>query len=129
MPAGFDVESGAALSDRLAAVVFDFKDWIRDERADGHVTPGAPATSFFICEVWAKRDVRLEGPDIRAMVNYLRRRGFPIASNAHGYFWARTWDELAHTREHLRQRRDAIDAVLEGLERSRENLAPQRELF
>lgn len=129
MPTGFDIETGSDLSEKLVGIVLEFKDDLKNARHIQQITPENPISSFQLCAMYAERGHKIESPDIRAMVNYLRRNGCPIGSNSYGYFWALAWDELATTREHLGQRRDAISAVLEGLGRAKAAMAPQRELF
>jgi hypothetical protein len=59
----------------------------------------------------------LSGPEVRAIVSYLRSvHRYPIGSGGMGYFWIRTIDEKETTMDHLRGRRNAIDAALQGVE-------------
>lgn len=126
MPSGFSVETGVNLSDRLKAVVWQFKDDLMAARAAGSITPAKPLTAREICKMYATVK---EDSDVRAMVNYLRRRGCPVASGSQGYFWARTADELVTTRQHLLERRDALDAVIAGVGEAIKKMPPQAEFF
>ena len=59
----------------------------------------------------------LSGPEVRAIVSFLRsEHRYPIGSGGMGYFWIRTVDEKKTTMDHLKGRRNAIDAALHGVE-------------
>jgi len=61
----------------------------------------------------------LPGPQVRQIVGILRRRGEPIASSSKGYaYCSDPVIGLNDTISHLSQRRDAIDADIEGLLRA-----------
>lgn len=60
--------------------------------------------------------------DVRAIVNYLRRRGEPIGSSSHGYFLAGNPEELKTTIDSLWDREMAIRGAREGLEQARQQL-------
>jgi len=115
MPTGFDVETGSALTPRLLQFVDRFWDHLKDLRPDG--SNPVPVTGKHLCE-WAKNDwgVDLEGPDVRAMVNYLRRNKKPIASLSDGYFVAVNLPELGSTILHMRERMAAINKACEGMQ-------------
>jgi len=61
--------------------------------------------------------MNLTGPEVRAIVSHLRTKGAPIASGGKGYFWAKTYNELGITAEHLKARIVRMQTVLNGLER------------
>lgn len=72
-----------------------------------------PVKSYLIEE-----KLGLSGPEVRAIIHYLRTEGCPIGSCSQGYFYARDMSELESTVTHLSQRRNSIDAVLNGLRQS-----------
>ena len=69
-----------------------------------------------------EQQLRIDGFDLRQGVNQLRRQGIPIASESKGYFYAANPTELEPTLRHLRHRRAAIDAAIEGLEKAQRKL-------
>ena len=60
----------------------------------------------------------LRGVEVRAMVNFLRKRGYPIGSSSKGYWYAQNMDEISDTIKHLYQRKTSIQSVISGLENS-----------
>ena len=58
----------------------------------------------------------LSGTDLRKLVNRLRRRGVPIASDRQGYFYANTAGEVYTTIRQLRQMTDGLEKAITGLE-------------
>jgi hypothetical protein len=126
MPTGFDgIESGAALPQRLV----NLTDWLISVLQKQ--IRGVPLTGKEICsKCRMEKKFDLEGPDVRAMVNYLRRRSKPIGSVSDGYFWAIEKQELDSTILHLRERVAGISSALRGLEVARNNLSKgQQEMF
>lgn len=116
MPTGFDVESGANLSNKLLAIVDRMGAWLQRKRNEGESTPDKPTPAAAIisyCRDYLHAE--LESPDVRAMVNYLRRNKKPIGSSAGGYFWAVNHNELRPTLEHMYQRINAMAQAADGL--------------
>lgn len=60
----------------------------------------------------------LRGVEVRAIVNFLRKKGYPIGSSSKGYWFAKSKDEIEETLQHLHQRKSAIQSVINGLESS-----------
>ena len=58
----------------------------------------------------------LSGTDLRKIVNRLRRKGVPIASDRSGYFYARTAGEVYITIRQLRGMVNGLEAAIHGLE-------------
>ena len=54
----------------------------------------------------------ISGSEVRQIVLYLRRCGYPIASCSKGYFWAESPEQLAPTIHHLEQRKSSIAYTL-----------------
>ena len=69
-----------------------------------------------------EQQLGIDGIDLRVSINQLRRRGVPIASESKGYFYAASYQDLEPTLRHLRHRRAAIDAAIEGLEKAQREL-------
>ncbi|RTL20746.1 MAG: hypothetical protein EKK55_17325 [Rhodocyclaceae bacterium] len=133
MPTGFDVETGSNLSQKLAEIAPRLAEYLKRCRIAGKVTPDSPVTAADLCDVINSREdagAKVQGPDIRAMVNYLRRSKAPIGSGANGYFWATDIKELGPTIVHMMERRDAIQSAITGLESSFEpRVSGQMSLF
>lgn len=120
MPTGFDVPSGGNLPERLIPVAHRLADYLQRARAAGSITPANPKTAAdLVAGIGANvKGVKVDGPSIRAMVNFLRVHKTPIASTGNGYFWANTTKELNQTILHMMERISAIQAAIAGLERS-----------
>lgn len=118
MPTGFDVPSGSTLSEKLIPVAHRLADYLKRCRDSGSITPDKPKTSTDLIRAMAAAGFHIEGPAVRAMVNYLRIHKNPIGSTANGYFWANTPAELNSTIMHMMERIGAIQAAVTGLERS-----------
>lgn len=69
-------------------------------------------------ELFAVRRKRASGvrDDERKLVNRLRRRGVPIASDRRGYFYAATAGEVYATIRQLRQMAGGLEKAIAGLE-------------
>ena len=65
-------------------------------------------------DYYTKFHVKVEGSEIRAAVNHLRRNGEPIGSNADGYWYCTDESEWEETRarllERIKNQRAAADA-------------------
>lgn len=115
MPTGFDVETGSALSPRLQPIAHKLASFLQATRARGDVTPDKPMPSWKIRERSLASGYKLAGSDICAMVNYLRRNGYPIASTKYGYFWANSIGELETTIKHMAERIASMQDAVEGM--------------
>jgi len=112
-----DVPSGANLPKKLAAFVWAFRDHLRSSRAKGTSSPLNPITaSKMIAAYKEKRIIELTDAEVRAMVNFLRRNGEPIASGKNGYFYAESDYELEATKKYIRDKIKGERSALEGLD-------------
>ena len=59
---------------------------------------------------------------IRLMVNELRRKGYPICSDDHGYWYSENIAEIYNTIENLQARVNGLKAAITGLKHSTGNL-------
>lgn len=64
----------------------------------------------------------LSGSEVRGLVNYARRSGYPIGNTIKEgervtkcYFWAESWDELKPTIEDLENRRNDLSTTIAEL--------------
>ena len=62
-----------------------------------------------------ERIFHLRGAELRKMVNRLRRKGIPLCSDAQGYYYAETEEELNHTVRQLLSRSREIAAAAVGM--------------
>ena len=65
-----------------------------------------------------ERVLDVSGTELRKLVNRLRRKGVPIASDRSGYFYARTAGEVYATIRQLRKMVSGLEAAIRGLEQS-----------
>lgn len=65
-----------------------------------------------------ERVLQISGTDLRKIVNRLRRRGVPIASDRNGYFYAQTAGEVYATIRQLRKMTFGLEAAIRGLEQA-----------
>ena len=116
MPTGFNVESGAFLSQKLTHVAGWLKNYLKTRR---RITAKASTGKEICREYYKQKGGDIQGPDVRAMVNYLRRQANPIGSESDGYFWASKNYELDDTIQHLTARVGGITSALHGIARAR----------
>ena len=57
----------------------------------------------------------IRGKNLRNLINTLRRSGVPVASNARGYFYAATAQEVRDTIAHMSHRIIGIARAIDGL--------------
>lgn len=108
------------------------------ENVDTHVTPKDLATAnalvFTLKERRALSEssaiqgadlclaLRIDGPKLRGIINYLRSQGDPecskIGSSTKGYWWAETREALGPTEAHLEERSRYIERARRGLVRA-----------
>lgn len=112
MPRGFDdIASGASLSVKLQGVAQSFLDGLQKLSKDGRVTAEHPMTGSEIRRKFAAIGVKLSSDEIRALVNYHRRRGERIISTSKGYFMT---DKYEEAEEWIRSFKDRINASIEA---------------
>jgi len=66
--------------------------------------------------------LHLTGPEIRALVSYLRVQGEPIGSDNRGYYWCRDAADLEKTKQHIQARIQRLQHVNIGLATAQANL-------
>jgi len=104
-------------------------EWVRIELQVRH-TIGRELSSV---DLYQRR--RLSGPEVRAIIHYLRTDHCPIGSNSKGYFWATRPEDLETTRKHLTQRANSMYEVARILSsimqdmRSGRKANPQKSIF
>jgi biotin operon repressor len=60
--------------------------------------------------------LHISGNELRRRINRLRRKGVPIASSQHGYYYAITAGEVYTTIRQLKNMADGLAAAIHGLE-------------
>jgi hypothetical protein len=116
MPRGFDdIASGSALSAKLQAIAVTFLEGLRVLSETGKVTAEHPMTNAEIRKRFAATGVKLSGDEIRALVNYHRRRDERIISTNKGYFMTNSWKEAEPWVKSLKDRLIAQHEAYMGL--------------
>lgn len=91
---------------------------MREERLLAYLQGACLGRAYRVSGKELGRVMGLSGTDLRKIVNRLRRRGVPIASDQNGYFYAQTSGEVYSTIRYLVKIRTGLDAVIRGLEGS-----------
>ena len=76
-----------------------------------------------------EKNYGLNGTEIRAIIHELRMEGCPIASGGTGYYWAKSYDEIEPTIEHITQRIASLSMIKKALETISKGFSNQRNLF
>ena len=74
-----------------------------------------------------ERTLHVSGTDLRKLVNQLRRKTHPVASDRSGYFYATNAGEVYDTIRQLKQMVAGLEAAISGLERSMERFRERGE--
>ena len=69
-----------------------------------------------------ERHHAVTGVEVRAIVSFLRAKGYLVCSNQRGYFIPKTRDELDETIHHLEQRARSLLATAEAMKAQRGRL-------
>ena len=99
------------LSDRANACLEAFVEWLHD------VTIERPVHSRVIEERFG-----LSGVEVRQMVHVLVVSGYPVGSDARGYWWARTPEELEPAVRQIENRHRALAMRLHGYDLAKARL-------
>lgn len=75
-----------------------------------------------------ERTLHVSGTDLRKLVNQLRCKEHPIASDRSGYFYATNAGEVYDTIRQLKQMVSGLEAAISGLERSMERFREHGEV-
>lgn len=67
----------------------------------------------------------ISAADLRKLVNRMRRKGIPIASDQHGYYYAATAGEVYSTIRQLRGMVNGLEAAIQGLEQALERCSTE----
>ncbi len=96
---------------------------MREEKLLAYLKGACAGRRYRVCGGELERVLGISGTDLRKLVNRLRRRGVPIASDRNGYFYALTAGEVYSTIRSLKKMRAGLDAAIRGLEDSLDGFA------
>ena len=91
---------------------------MREERLLSYLKGACPGRKYWVSGAELELALNLSGTDLRKLVNQLRRKGVPIASDRQGYFYAATAGEVYTTIRQLRQMVNGLEKAIAGLEDS-----------
>ena len=94
---------------------------MREEQLLSHLRGACVGKRFRVSGAELEHALGLSGSDLRKLVNRLRRKGFPIASDRSGYYYAATAGEVYSTIRQLRQMVSGLEKAIAGLEAALEN--------
>ena len=94
---------------------------MREERLLGYLKGACPGRKYRVGGAELERALGLSGTDLRKLINRLRRKGVPIASDRQGYFYAVTAGEVYTTIRLLRKMVAGIEKAIAGLEAALES--------
>ncbi len=86
---------------------------MREEKLLAYLKGACPGRRYRVSGGELERVLNLSGTDLRKLVNRLRRRGVPIASDRSGYFYAVTAGEVYSTIRQLRQMAAGLEKAME----------------
>lgn len=94
---------------------------MREERLLSYLKGACPGRKYRVSGAELEQALHLSGTDPRKLLNRLRRKGIPIASDRQGYFYAATAGEVYTTIRQLKQMVDGLEKAIAGLEESLEH--------
>ena len=98
---------------------------MREERLLSYLKGACPGRKYRVSGSDLERALRISGTDLRKLVNQLRRKGIPIASDRQGYFYAATAGEVYTTIRQLQQMVNGLQKAIAGLEGSLEKFGEE----
>ena len=96
-------------SDNSSEAVCQFYDGSRkgakmhEKQLLAYLKGACPGRTYRVSSVELERTMGISGTDLRKIVNRLRRKGIPIASDRNGYFYAQTASEVYSTIRQLQK--------------------------
>ena len=91
---------------------------MREDQLLTYLHDACPGRAYRVSGAELERVLDVSGTELRKLVNRLRRKGVPIASDRCGYFYARTAGEVYATIRQLRKMVSGLEAAIRGLEQS-----------
>ena len=93
---------------------------MREEQLLSYLQRACPGRKYRVGGMELEQTLHISGTDLRKLVNRLRRKGVPIASDRSGYFFAVNAGEVYTTIRQLRQMVCGLEKAIAGLEASLE---------
>lgn len=100
---------------------------MRDEQLLAYLKGSCSGRKNRIGGTELERTLHVSGTDLRKLVNQLRRKTHPIASDRNGYFYATTAGEVYDTIRQLKRMAAGLEAAINGLERSMDRFREDEE--
>lgn len=97
---------------------------MRDEQLLAYLKDSCSGRKNRVGETELERTLHVSGTDLRKLVNQLRRKTHPIASDRSGYFSA---GEVYDTIRQLKRMAAGLEAAINGLERSMDRFREDEE--
>lgn len=91
---------------------------MREEQLLVYLKGACPGRMYRVSSVELEQVLGISSTDLRKLVNRMRRKGIPIASDKHGYYYAITAGEVYGTIRQLRKMVSGLEAAICGLEQS-----------
>lgn len=89
---------------------------MKEKRILSYLKGACPGRKYRVSGSELERALGLSGSELRRLVNHLRQKGVPIASDRRGYFYAVTAGEVYTTIRQLRQMMTGLEKAIAGLE-------------
>ena len=90
----------------------------RENKLLTYLKGACPGRAYRASSMELEQTLGVSGTDLRKIVNRLRRKGIPIASDRSGYFYAQTAGEGYATIRQLQKMASGLEAAIRGLEQS-----------
>ena len=100
---------------------------MRDEQLLAYLKNSCSGRKNRVGGATLERPLHVSGTDLRKLVNQLRRKTHPIASDRNGYFYATTAGEVYDTIRQLKRMAAGLEAAINGLERSMDRFREDEE--
>lgn len=100
---------------------------MRDEQLLAYLKDSCSGRKNRVVGTELERTLHVSGTDLRKLVNQLRRKTHPIASDRSGYFYATTAGEVYDTIRQLKRMAAGLEAAINGLERSMDRFREDEE--
>ena len=88
---------------------------MKEEQLTAYLKGGFKGRDRTIKSAELERTMKMNGTDLRKLVNKLRRKAVPICSGRDGYFYARTAGDILRTIRQLKVMIRELQAAVDGL--------------
>ena len=101
---------------------------MREEKLLNYLKGACTGRKYRVSGAELEAALGISGTDLRKLVNQLRRKTHPIASDRSGYFYATTAGEVYDTIRQLKRMAAGLEAAINGLERSMDRFREDEEV-